>query len=215
MSAEKDHALFPFLTAAVVVLSLVAFFLWQLGFGVDESVAEAGCAPKDWASLSEHRREHYALATFMHGGIFQVLANMSVLWIFGSRLERLMGPFKYALIYVFACYIGLRAHVRINTQSIVPMVGAGGAISGVLATWLWLHRRSKLGSLAPDRLPAPLAGLPLWIVAPLWIALQALSHALCTSHAGGWPAYAELFAGLAAGVGVTYLIKIWSWLFGG
>ena len=203
----RPAPLYPFLTAAVVVLSLVAFFIWQLGFGVDESVQEAGFLPKDWASLSPHRREHYVLSTFMHGGIFHVLANMGVLWFFGTRLERLLGPFKFALIYIIAGYIGLRVHVRISTQSIAPMVGAAGAISGVLGAWLMLHRHEDLDSLWPDRLPEPLASWPLWLTAFVWIGLQALSHAISTAHSGGFAAYAELIAGLGAGAAATYFIK--------
>jgi membrane associated rhomboid family serine protease len=203
----RGSGLYPFLTAALVVLSLVAFFIWQLGFGVDESVQEAGFPPSDWAGLAPHRREHYVLSTFMHGGIFHVLANMGVLWVFGSRLERLMGPFKFALIYIAAGYAGLRVHVRLDTQSIVPMVGAGGAISGVLGAWLALHRRARLDSLLRDRLPAPLADLPLWTTALLWIALQALSHAICTAHYGTVPAYAELLAGLGTGAAATLVLK--------
>jgi membrane associated rhomboid family serine protease len=202
----KDTA-YPFLTAALVVLSLVAFFVWQLGFGVDEAVAEAGFPPKDWAAGAPHRREHFALATFMHGGVFHVLANMSVLWLFGARLERLLGPWKFALLYLLAAYAGLRAHVLFAPKSLLPMVGAGSAISGVLGAWLMLHRRRGLDFLLPGRAPHWLAPVPVWTAAPLWLGLQALSHRVSTAHHGGIGAFAELVAGLVAGVGASFILK--------
>jgi hypothetical protein len=198
---------YPFLTAAVVVISLVAFFIWQLGFGVYESVAEAGFPPKDWASKAPHRREHFALSTFMHGGVFHVLLNMSGLWIFGTRLERLLGPLKFAVIYIVAAYVGLRAHVLFDPKSTVPMVGAGGAVSGVLGAWCMLHRGRGIGALFPDRLPAPLAHTPVWIAAFVWLGLQALSHTVSTAHRGGSAAYGELIAGLLTGVATTGFLK--------
>ncbi len=206
-SPAKPGPHFPFITGALVVLSLVAFFIWQFGFGVDESVADAGFPPRDWASQAPHRSEHFALSTFMHGGIFHVLANMTVLWVVGSRLERLLGPIKFAVIYILAAYIGLVAHIVLNARSALPMVGAGGAISGIVGAWVMLHRRLGLDSLAPTRLPSALAVVPVWTVAFLWLGIQALSHAISTAHYGGLPAYAELIAGLGAGAASTCVIK--------
>jgi membrane associated rhomboid family serine protease len=204
---EKRPAPSPFLTAAVVVISLITFFIWQLGFGVDESIAAASFAPRDWTARAPHRYEHYALSTFMHGGLFHVLVNMAVLWLFGSQLERVLGRGRLALIYLVACYLGLRAHVLFDAKSALPMVGAGGAISGVLGAWLAIHRRQGLEALLPDRLPEPIVRAPVWVLVPLWLGLQALSHAASTAHRGGAPAYAELTAGFLAGVAIGWVVK--------
>lgn len=203
---RKAHP-YPFLTATVVALSLVAFFIWQLGFGIDESVAGAGFPPRDWSGGAPHRLEHYALSTFMHGGIFHVLANMAVLWTVGSQLERLLGPLKFAVIYIVTAYVGLRAHVIVDSRSALPMVGAGGAICGLVGAWIMFNRTRGLDSLLPRRLPEAPVMIPVWTVALLWGAIQALSHALSTAHSGGFPAYAELIAGLATGAALTWIVK--------
>ena len=79
---------------------------------------------------------------FLHGGLAHILGNMWFLWIFGDNIESALGHFRYAVFYILCGLAAGLAQVIINTDSLIPMVGASGAIAGVLGAYLMRDRKS-------------------------------------------------------------------------
>ena len=86
---------------------------------------------------------------FLHGGWMHLIGNMMYLWIFGNNIEDVMGHVKFIIFYVICGILAALSHAIIDTNSIVPMVGASGAISGVLGAYLLLYPRAQVLVLIP------------------------------------------------------------------
>jgi len=139
---------------------------------------------------------------FIHGGFWHVLPNMWFLWIFGRNLEDALGHFPY-LVFYFTCGIAAAlAQILSDVHSIVPTVGASGAIAGVMGGYFILYPRARVLMLVPFIFVFFL-WLPAWAVLGYWIAIQFLSGlgtALLGSEGGGGIAFWAHVGGFVAGV---------------
>jgi membrane associated rhomboid family serine protease len=121
---------------------------------------------------------------FLHGGWLHLLGNMLFLWVFGNNIEDRMGRLRYLLFYLFCGYAAAYAFSALNAGSTEPLIGASGAISGVLGAYLVLYPRARVWSLVPFLFFIPLR-LPAWLVLGLWFVLQwAYSTGYAVSSAG-------------------------------
>jgi membrane associated rhomboid family serine protease len=151
----------------------------------------------------------YTLLTYMflHGNIFHLVGNMLFLWVFGDNVEDAFGHFKF-LIFYFACgmFAGLM-HVMMLPASTVPLIGASGAVAGVIAAYLVLHPRVRVWVLAfrfiPLRITAALA-LGAWIATQL--AMVALPYLGLASQAGPIAWWAHV-GGLVAGAVLVLFLR--------
>lgn len=108
---------------------------------------------------------------FLHGNLFHLISNMWSLWLFGDNVEDHMGPFRFFIFYVLTGLIAGFAHFIFNSTSILPTVGASGAIAGVMGAYFIMFPHSKIITLVPFfpffiRLPAPIF-LFLWFISQL------------------------------------------------
>jgi membrane associated rhomboid family serine protease len=135
---------------------------------------------------------------FLHGGWIHLLGNMLFLWIFGNNVEDRFGHLGYALFYLVCGYIAAYGFAVVNSGSSEPLVGASGAIAGVLGAYLALYPRVRVWSLVPFLFFIPLR-LPVWLVLGLWFALQwAYAVGFAVSEAGSVAYLAHVF-GFVAG----------------
>jgi membrane associated rhomboid family serine protease len=152
---------------------------------------------------------HLTLLTsmFMHGGWVHLLGNMWFLWIFGSLVEKML-PHVLFLIYYLACGLGAAVtHLYFDPESVVPCLGASGAISGIVGAYLWLHPLSKL------RIWFILVfEVPALIAVPVWLVLQVCSSlaAITSTDVAGGVAYWAHVGGFATGW--IFLISLIVWL---
>ncbi|WP_228447014.1 rhomboid family intramembrane serine protease [Streptomyces paludis] len=135
-------------------------------------------------------------ALFVHGGWLHLLGNMLFLHVFGAMTERRMGRAHFLLFYLGIGYLALFAYAAANAGSAQTLVGASGAISGVLGVFLYLFPRARVTSLFPFLLFLPLR-FPAWIVLIFWFALQWL--ALRGADEGPGVAYLAHLVGFGAG----------------
>jgi membrane associated rhomboid family serine protease len=84
---------------------------------------------------------------FMHGGLFHLLGNMWFLWLFGDNVEDRMGAFKFLLFYLIVGVVAALSHALVDTNSMVPMIGASGAIAGVTGAYLMMYPNSRIHTL--------------------------------------------------------------------
>jgi membrane associated rhomboid family serine protease len=135
---------------------------------------------------------------FLHGGWVHLLGNMLFLWIFGNNVEDRFGHLAYALFYVLCGYIAAYGFAVVNHDLSQPLIGASGAIAGVLGAYLALYPRVRVWSLVPFLFFIPLR-LPVWLVLGLWFAIQwVYSIGLAVSEAGS-VAYLAHVTGFVAG----------------
>jgi len=134
---------------------------------------------------------------FLHGGWLHLLMNMWVLWIFGDNVEDVMGPGRFALFYVLCGLAALAAQMFFSRTSMVPIIGASGAIAGVMGAYLLLYPHARVIVLIPIIFIPYFIELPAVFFLTLWFALQFVSGWLSTSaateggvaffaHAGGF-----------------------------
>jgi membrane associated rhomboid family serine protease len=138
------------------------------------------------------------VSTFLHGGIFHLLGNMLFLWIFGNNVEDRVGPIGFALLYLVCGVFAFAVHIVGNADSLTPVVGASGAIAGVMGAYLIWFPRSRVLTFIPPFFILP---LPAFAVLGLWFAMQFL-----TDEASGvaWLAHV---GGFVAGVVIALIIN--------
>ncbi len=138
---------------------------------------------------------------FLHGGWLHLIFNMLFLWIFGNNVEDSVGHFRYAIFYLLCGVAAAAAQVAVQPDSRVPMIGASGAISGVLGAYLLLFPRARVLTLVPIWIFIRLVYLPAWIFLIVWFALQLLSGAATAGRAqSGGVAFWAHIGGFVAGM---------------
>lgn len=113
---------------------------------------------------------------FLHGGWMHIIANMWVLWIFGDNVEDYLGHFKYLLFYFAAGIAGSVVHLVFNWGSLLPTVGASGAIAGVMGAYFVLYPKARVLTLVPFFFIF-FVHLPAWVVLGYWFLAQFLTGA--------------------------------------
>lgn len=122
---------------------------------------------------------------FLHSGWLHLLGNMLFLFVFGNNVEDRFGRLRFLLFYLLCGYAATYGFALADADATVPLVGASGAVSGVLGAYLVLYPRARVWSLVPVLLFIPLR-LPAWLVLGLWFVLQwAYSTGYAVADAGG------------------------------
>jgi membrane associated rhomboid family serine protease len=145
-------------------------------------------------------------AMFLHGSWLHLLGNMLFLLIFGNNVEDRMGHIRYALFYVVCGYAAGYGFALLNADSADPLIGASGAIAGVLGAYLVLYPKARVWILVPFLLFLPLR-LPAWIVLGFWFVLQAVYSSGEGVSSAGTVAYAAHVVGFLAGMLLAWPLK--------
>jgi membrane associated rhomboid family serine protease len=191
----------------------VAVFIWELlqpetqlqGIFMRLSVVPASVVENP---LALDTFLDFVRSMFFHGGWAHLLGNMLYLWLFGDNLEDRMGIPLYLLFY-FACgFAASTAQVLIDTSSTIPLIGASGAIAGVLGGYLVLFPGVRVRGIIPLGFFARIAVWPAWIVLGLWFVFQLLNGVVSLGvHTGatGGVAFIAHVGGFVAGLVLTWL----------
>jgi membrane associated rhomboid family serine protease len=150
---------------------------------------------------------------FLHGGVLHLLGNMWFLWIFGGNVEWRLGPFRYALFYLLAGLAAAAAQTAVSPFSTVPMIGASGAISGVLGAYFILFPTAFVWALVPW--VVPVLPVPAVVFLIFWFVLQAYNGVgalLSGADAAGGVAWWAHAGGFAAGVVMILYAKSAKWV---
>jgi len=122
---------------------------------------------------------------FMHGGFMHLIGNMLYMWIFADNIEDELGKTKFIIFYIISGIAAALTQVYMNTESTVPMVGASGAIGGVLGAYIINHPRAKVLVLIPLGFFTQIIKVPAIFVLGIWFILQFVSSAFSSSSGGG------------------------------
>jgi membrane associated rhomboid family serine protease len=206
----------PMVTWSIIAICVLVFF-WQLSLGTNGgeiAVFQFGMIPArlfGTATLDPALVEVPAWATvitsmFMHGGWMHLGFNMLFLWIFGDNVEDSMGHGRYLAFYLLCGVAAALAQAFVNPSSTIPMVGASGAISGVLGAYLLLHPHATVRTIIFLGIFATMMHLPAMIVLGLWFLLQLASAAFSTSGTAGVAFWAHV-GGFVAGMALVSFFK--------
>ena len=148
---------FPIITIVLIVLNVVIYAVQvSLGDGAEAFIYRFGAIPFEISHFQELPKLPFAFQTrmpniftlitamFLHGGLFHLLGNMLYLWIFGDNVEAIMGSMRFLAFYLLCGLIAALSHIIIEPNSTVPMVGASGAISGVLGAYFLRFPRARV-----------------------------------------------------------------------
>lgn len=145
---------------------------------------------------------NFLSSMFMHGSIMHIFGNMLFLWIFGDNIENLLGHIRYAIFYILCGFAAATAQIIMAPDSIIPMLGASGAISGVLGGYVLLFPKRPVRALIFNFMTT----VPAYVAIGIWIVYQAVLGYFSSAGTGG-VAYAAHIGGFVAGL---VLIKIFA-----
>ncbi|MFP4082725.1 MAG: rhomboid family intramembrane serine protease [Candidatus Aminicenantes bacterium] len=201
---------FPYVTVFLICLNILIFF-YQIFSpqGLQHYVYKMGAIPYEithFKTLPFFPRIAPPLtlitAMFLHGGFFHLFGNMLYLWIFGNNIEDFLGSFRFIFFYLLSGLGASLAHIIFNPNSQVPMVGASGAIAGVLGAYLILYPGARVLTFVFLFFFIRIIPIPAAVILGLWFLAQLLNIGL-----GGGVAWFAHIGGFLIGVG---LIKVYS-----
>jgi len=222
---NSDVVIIPYVNYIFIALNILVFVLLQRFGGNDAFTYAFSLVPKEVVTgidlvgpqtitVGQQSAEmmHYPAtfgvyfnflsSMFMHGGISHIFGNMLFLWIFGDNIENLIGHIRYGVFYLVCGFGAAFAQVFMDTSSIIPMLGASGAISGILGGYMLLFPKRKVRALLFNMYTT----VPAFVAVGLWIGYQ-LVMGYMNSGVGGGVAYAAHIGGFVAGV---VLIKVFA-----
>ena len=144
---------------------------------------------------------------FLHGGLLHIAGNMLYLWIFGNNVEDAMGHIRFFVFYLLSGVAASFSHIYSDAGSVIPSIGASGAISGVLGAYLLLYPHARVLVIIPLGIFSRLIYIPAWIVLGFWFVIQIVSSSLAGSQQGGGVAWWAHIGGFVAGLALVGLFK--------
>jgi membrane associated rhomboid family serine protease len=206
---------FPLVTIGLIVLNVVVF-AYEFFLPGEEALnlftSNWGLVPAQLMQLQPRAILSVFTSMFVHGGLFHLAGNMLYLWIFGDNIESALGSFRFIIFYLL-CGIGAAlGQVLTDTSSTIPMIGASGAISGVLGAYLLLYPRVEVETLVFIGYFIRLVKMPALVVLGLWILLQLFSGLLSLGAAAtGGVAFFAHIGGFFTGLVLVGLFKRRRW----
>jgi membrane associated rhomboid family serine protease len=150
---------------------------------------------------------HLLTSMFLHGSWMHLLGNMWFLWLFGDNVEDSMTRPRFTAFYLLCGLAAALAQVIAGPASGIPMVGASGAISGVMGAYLVLYPRVRVFALLPIGFLLTSVALPAWVMLVYWVGLQILSGVASIGQTGGGVAFWAHVGGFVAGI---VLVKLFA-----
>jgi membrane associated rhomboid family serine protease len=208
----------PTLRMPIVTYFLIGFcigaFLWQLGHNERVILYTYGMIPAELFGLWNPPRIYQAPAPwakiltsmFLHGGWFHLLGNMLYLWIFGNNVEDVLGRGRYLFLYLACGIVAALAQAVSNPASHIPMVGASGAIAGVLGAYLLLHPSANIHCFVWIVIFFRIVNIPAWTMLGLWFAMQLASGLIVASGKPGVAFWAHV-GGFVTGLVLVVVLR--------
>ncbi|MEW6214424.1 MAG: rhomboid family intramembrane serine protease [Nitrospirota bacterium] len=176
---------FPFFTIGIIALNIFVF-LWQVASpsGTERIASAYGAIPHYILTLETVQPVHPILtifsAMFMHGGVFHLAGNMLYLWIFGNNIEDRLGHLRFVIFYTFCGIVSAYAHAITQPHSLIPMIGASGAVSGILGAYLLLFPRAGVYTIIFLGFFVQIVKIPAMVVIGFWAIIQFVNGLIST-----------------------------------
>ncbi len=206
------HVPLQFVTLGLIAANVIVFVVFQSGLmiqGMEAAAYGFGMIPavvNDYAELDPRALaapETLTLITyqFLHGGWMHLISNMLFLWVFGDNVEDALGHLKFLVFYLACGVAGGIAHLMIAPMSQAPLIGASGAVAGVIGAYLMLHPKVRVWVLVLGRIPLRITAL---YALGGWIVMQFVSIALSLGEQVAWWAHV---GGVVAGIVLVVFLR--------
>lgn len=170
-STPSDH--FPWVTVFLIIInSFIFFYETTLGQdGLNQFAYVFGLVPAYYTNYKVPLIGYLPFFTsmFIHGGLLHLVGNMWVLWLFGDNVEDKMGPWRFLGFYLLSGVLAAITYYVFNLNSQVPVIGASGAVAGVMGAYFLMFRKAKVLTYI---FPVFLLNLPAWIFLGFWALSQ-------------------------------------------
>lgn len=193
---------FPFINLLLIAITVFVFLQQVLSPNIEEFVGQFALIPANINFSDYNTLSPFVTAIFLHGGFLHILSNMWFLWIFGDNVEAALGSFLFFILYFFAGVIGNFAQYLLMPNSSIPMLGASGAVAGVLGAYFILFPYAKIKTLVILFAFITVAEIPAPFMLGYWFVLQLISGAAAlpfSMNTGGIAFWAHI-GGFIAGV---------------
>jgi membrane associated rhomboid family serine protease len=214
----RDHnptEILPLFTVLIGAVTVAAWVLVQ-GAGAQEplvaSICALGVVPADISGAPGGVQRFCAqpgigapalvTSIFLHGGWGHLIGNLWFLWVFGNNIEDSMGHLRFVAFYLLTGVAAAAAQIALEPSSPVPMVGASGAISGIMGAYVLLYPRARIDTLVGFWI----VPLPAWVMLGYWFLLQT-SGVFVAGTVGGGVAYGAHVGGFVAGLVLVGLFR--------
>lgn len=217
---DNPTTIFPLMTILLIAAN-VAVFIYQvtLGEAAQGFVYRFGAVPWEVTHFQEfpnfpgdYQSSIPGVLTiftsmFLHGGPVHLLGNMLYLWIFGDNIEALVGHFRFLFFYLCCGLVASLGHVISDPQSTLPMVGASGAISGVLGAYFIRFPKARVHVLIIFILFIRVIRVPAIIVLGIWLVIQIMNGLGTLGFGGGGVAWFAHIGGFIAGLILIFFFQ--------
>ncbi len=221
LSDNNPTARLPVATIAIIIVNVLVWFLVQ-GMGAPDSLAKSLCLyglipgdllgtvqPGTRQALSDTlvcildgdgNTATLFTSMFLHGGWFHIIGNMWFLWVFGDNVEDVMGPVRFAFFYLLCGLAAAGAQIATDLGSTLPMVGASGAIGGVMGAYALLFPRARVNTLIFLGFYITTISVPAVFMLGYWFLLQLLGGLPALGSGEGGVAFWAHIGGFLAGL---------------
>ncbi len=209
---ENPTETFPVVTIGLIVVNALVF-IWELGFGIQKAAFIYGSIPLELfynVELTPHHPMPPYLnlftSMFLHGGFLHIVGNMLYLWIFGNNVEDVLGHVRFLIFYLLCGLIAGYVHAFFHQTSRIPMIGASGAISGVLGAYLVRFPFARIETLVFFFFYVFVVPIPAFFYIIFWFLLQVMNGLLSYGLGGaGGVAWFAHIGGFLAGIVLYFL----------
>ncbi len=224
---DNPSFLTPYTTYAIVAINVLVWILVQ-GLGTEPRLSASVCTlglipgellgtappgaalqigPDAWCRIGAPAWHTPLTSMFMHGSWLHIISNMWFLWIFGNNVEDSMGHVRFAVFYVLCGFAAAALQTFADPDSIVPMVGASGAIGGVMGAYVLLYPRVHVHMLVVLGFFVTTFAVPAVLMLGYWFLLQVLSGFANVGTEGGGVAFWAHVGGFVAGAVLVLLFR--------
>ncbi len=196
---------FPIINWTLISLNVfIFFFTLSLGKDAQEFVQLFGVVPYRFLNdFDSYEMGTIFTSMFLHGGWAHIFGNMIALYIFGDNVEDRLGSFRYLVFYLLSGIAAALTHIYLNADSVIPTIGASGAISGVMGAYLLLYPTARVITVFPILFFPYIIELPAIVYTGMWFITQFFSGVLSivsNAQAFGGVAYWAHIGGFVSGI---------------
>lgn len=200
----------PFITILLITLNVIVFiYQFSLGENIDNFIGQYAVVPAELHAAFLSPLTGFPVfitlitSLFLHGSVFHLLGNMLYLWVFGGSVESRFGHLRFLSFYLVAGIVATLVHCFFYIESTIPLIGASGAIAGILGGYFFLYPLARIQVVIPLIILFPVFNIPAllflggWFLIQVWSGWTALYYEMSTgiawwAHAGGFAAGAVL-----------------------
>jgi membrane associated rhomboid family serine protease len=208
----------PYVNYFIIALNVLVYVLFELPVQMqgarhfDVLMTQFGFTPEHLTSALAGAPQYSVSASlltiftsmFLHGGLFHLVGNLWFLWIFGDNIEDHLGHFSYLIFYLLCGIAAAVTFIAINPSSVVPTIGASGAIAGIMGGYILLYPRARVQTLVVLIVFFTFWWLPAWVFLGYWFLIQfvmtSATAGAAAHHQTGGVAFAAHVGGFVAGL---------------